>query len=479
MGSTLPAIKVNQNILQMEYAVRGPIPQRAAVLKQEGRTIIPCNIGNPQALGQAPITYYREVLSFVEEPSKIQRERQLKALFEETPLSEIKEDDFISDFVLDLSEEILSNIGTGMGAYTESKGIRFIREAVASFIDKRDDIESTRAPAADPEKIFLTTGASEGVKSVIDLLIANPNDGIMIPIPQYPLYSATITKAGGVQVNYYPDEEQGWTLDRSILDDALAQARAEGVNVKGIVVINPGNPTGAVLDGQSVQEVINFAKDNALVIIADEVYQENIYTGEFISFAKALGNQDTPLFSLHSISKGYYGECGHRGGYLEVRNPPQVAGTELDFVDLLTKNASVSLCSNTAGQVLTYLMVSPPEEGSPPYQKFIQEKQKILQELYEKATMIREAFDHMEGVECFGVTSAMYLFPRLGKLPEGTTDFDYCMGLLEETGLCVVNGSGFGQKEGTYHLRIAFLPPKELLAKVLPQWIDFHNNYVK
>ncbi len=143
MGSTHPAIKVNQNILEMEYAVRGPIPQRAAVLKSEGKNIIPCNIGNPQALGQSPITYVRQVLSLVEDPAKIQRERQLKALFEETPISDLREDDFISDDVLDLSEEILAGVGTGMGAYTESKGIRFIRQAVADFIDKRDGVEST------------------------------------------------------------------------------------------------------------------------------------------------------------------------------------------------------------------------------------------------------------------------------------------------------------------------------------------------
>ena len=224
--------------------------------------------------------------------------------------------------------------------------------------------------------------------------------------------------------------------------------------------------------------IIEFARRNSLVIMADEVYQENIYAGEFVSFAQALGTQDVPLFSLHSISKGFYGECGHRGGYLEVRNPPKVAGTDLDFVDLLLKQASVSLCANTAGQILTYLMVSPPEDASQPYERFIQEKQYILNELHEKATMIRDAFTQMDGVECFGETGAMYLFPRLNKLPEGTDDFDYCMALLEETGLCVVNGSGFGQKEGTHHLRIAFLPPKDLLAEVLPQWIEFHNNYV-
>lgn len=479
MGSKQPAIKVNQNILEMEYAVRGPIPQKAAVLKSEGKTIISCNIGNPQALGQSPVTYYRQVLSLLEEPSKIQRERQLKDLFEESPLSELKEDDFISDYVLDLSEKILAKTGTGMGAYTESKGMRFIREAVAAYIDRRDEIAITGAPAADPEKIFLTSGASEGVKAVLDLLIASSDDGIMIPIPQYPLYSAAIKKAGGLQANYYPDEDRDWALDRKMLEASLAEATAKGVNVKGIVVINPGNPTGAVLGQESMQEIIEFAKHNSLVIMADEVYQENVYGARFISFAKALGNQKVPLFSFHSISKGFYGECGHRGGYLEVRNPPQVEGADLDFVDLLLKQASVSLCSNTAGQILVFLMVSPPEVNSQPYKRFAQEKEKILSELHEKAIMIREAFTQMEGVECFGETGAMYLFPRLNKLPEATDDFDYCMALLEETGLCVVNGSGFGQKEGTNHLRIAFLPPKEQLAEVLPRWIQFHNKYVK
>ena len=478
MNSAHNGIEVNRNILEMEYAVRGPIPQRAAALKQQGRTIISCNIGNPQALGQPSITYYRQVLSLVEDPSKIERERQLKDLFEETSGSDLREGDFIPDDVLDLSEDILVQLGTGMGAYTESKGKLFIREVVANFINNRDGFEYKSGISADPENIFLTSGASEGAKSVIDLLIAEKNDGIMIPIPQYPLYSASIKKAGGVQVNYYPDEDANWAFDRAMLDEALTAARDGGINVKGIVVINPGNPTGAVLSAQSVHEVIAFAKQNNLVIIADEVYQENIYTGEFVSFARALGSENAPLFSLHSISKGFYGECGHRGGYMEVRNPPMVQGSDLNFVDLLNKQASISLCSNTAGQILTYLMVSPPNEGSESFQRFAQEKQSILRDLHEKATMIREAFTQMEGVECFGETGAMYLFPRLNKLPEGKTDFDYCMALLEETGLCVVNGSGFGQREGSHHLRIAFLPSKDQLTEVLPQWIEFHNRYV-
>lgn len=472
-------VNVNQNILAMEYAVRGPIPQRAAKMKDEGREIIFCNIGNPQALGQAPITYYRQVVSLLEEPAKIARERQLKDLFEENPYSDLHERDFIAEDVLALSEQILAKTGKGLGAYTESKGYRFVREAVADFIDRRDGFAPESGLAADPEHIFLTDGASDGAKRVLNLLIAKKTDGVMIPIPQYPLYSASIKAFGGTQVNYYPDEENDWALTRDALESAYNTAAEQGTDVKVIVVINPGNPTGAILDEGSIHEVIAFAKAHGLAIIADEVYQENVYGGAFISFAKALGNEtDVPLFSLHSISKGFYGECGHRGGYLEVRNAPLVAGTAMNFIDLLLKQASVSLCANTVGQIMTYLMVSPPDQANAAQQQFIAEKEKVLGDLYEKAKMVRAAFEQMDGVEVFGKTGAMYLFPRLSKLPAGTTDFDYCMALLEETGLCTVNGSGFGQAEGTHHLRIAFLPSKEQLEDVLPKWVDFHNRYV-
>jgi aspartate/methionine/tyrosine aminotransferase len=472
-------INVNQNILAMEYAVRGPIPQRAAKLKDEGKDVIFCNIGNPQALGQAPITYYRQVVSLLEEPAKIERERQLKGLFEENPYSKLRESDFVPEDILSLSEKILVQTGKGLGAYTESKGYRFVREAIAKFINRRDGFDAATGLQADPEAIFLTDGASDGAKRVLNLVISKKTDGVMIPIPQYPLYSASIKAFGGTQVNYYPDEENDWALNRDALESAYNAATEQGTDVKLIVVINPGNPTGAILDEKSIHEVIDFAKAHGLAIIADEVYQENVYGGEFISFAHSLGDEkDVPLFSLHSISKGFYGECGHRGGYLEVRNAPMVMGTEMNFVDLLLKQASVSLCANTVGQIMTYLMVSPPDGQNTAWQEFINEKENILSALHEKAKMVRAAFEQMDGVEVFGKTGAMYLFPRLNKLPAGKTDFDYCMALLEETGLCTVNGSGFGQAEGTYHLRIAFLPSKEQLEDVLPKWIEFHNRYV-
>ena len=468
----MKSIHVNQNIIDLEYAVRGPIPQRAAKLKQQGKKIIPCNIGNPQALGQKPITFYRDVLSLLENPNIIEREKHLS----QNPINNF---DNISKHAINVSEKLLTNMETGLGAYTDSKGQYFIREAVANFIDKRDNIDSSKPELqSNPDNIFLTDGASEGAKGVLELLITNKNDGIMIPIPQYPLYSATIKRCGGTQVNYYPDEDNDWTLNKEILDTSIQEAKANKINIKAIVAINPGNPTGAILDKSSIMQLVDFAEENNIAIIADEVYQENLYGAEFISFAKAIGERKIPLFSLHSVSKGFYGECGQRGGYLEVRNPPNVSNSNLSFIELLFKVSSVNLCSNTIGQALVYLMVCPPQKGVDAFELFIKEKQNILDDLFAKATIIRKSFEKMDGMECFGRIGAMYLFPRMNTLPSNTTDYDYCMELLNKTGLCVVNGSGFGQRIGTHHLRIAFLPSKESLESILPLWIEFHNKYI-
>lgn len=453
----------------MEYAVRGPVPQRASEMASAGRRIIPCNIGNPQALGQKPIGFYRQVLSLLEDPAAVKRERNLRA----AGLAEALPND-----VIDIAAAMLEGSRTGSGAYTESAGFSFIREAVAEFIDSRDGVLSGSSTAANPESILLTDGASGGAVYVLEALISGPKDGILVPIPQYPLYSATITRCGGELVGYHPDEEAGWTLSRANLEEPLKKAANDGVEVKAIVVINPGNPTGALLDEKSMREVVDVAKQWDLAIIADEVYQENTYGQDWFSFASIIGDQQVSLFSLHSVSKGFYGECGHRGGYLEVRHPAPVIGTNLDMRDILIKQASVNLCPNTMGQFMVHLMATGPCEGSETQQKFFAEKAAVLDNLKAKATMIRAYFDQMTGVECFGRSGAMYLFPRLGRLPGGTSDFDYCMALLEETGLVTVNGAGFGQAPGTHHLRIAFLPPFELIKEVMPAWVRFHNKYV-
>ena len=439
-------------VLATEYAVRGPIVARAQELEKQGREIIYCNIGNPQSLGQKPLTWLRQLLALCQYPA----------------LMEMAGGVFPADAV-ETARAILNGSRHGLGAYSESKGVRFIREAVAEFIRQRDGI------SADPEAIFLTDGASKGVQTILKLLIACPTDGIMIPIPQYPLYSATITLYEGRIVPYYLDEADHWKLNRSMLDDSLRAASAQGTRVKAICIINPGNPTGAVLDEKNIAMVLEFAREHGLAVLADEVYQENIYLpgDKFVSFAQVLEARkinDVSLFSFHSCSKGFLGECGVRGGYFECRNVPA------DVAAQILKLQSVSLCSNLAGQVATYAMIRPPKPGDPSYETYHREKMTILEELKTRATLLVQGLNQIDGVSCNAVAGAMYAFPCI-TLPAGKSDEEYCMALLEETGICVVPGSGFGQVEGTAHFRTTILPPTEKIRQVVEKLGAFHRAY--
>jgi aspartate/methionine/tyrosine aminotransferase len=446
---------IGREVRECEYAVRGPIVARAQELERQGRRIIYCNIGNPQSLGQRPITWVRQVLALAEYP----------ALLEKVPAGTFPPD------VAETARTIARESRHGLGAYTESRGYRFVREAVARFISARDGIP------ADPDAIFLTDGASKGVQAVLRILIADAKDGILIPIPQYPLYSATITLYGGAQIGYHLDEANGWKLSRDILERAIRDARAKGIRPRAICVINPGNPTGAVLDRENVEMVLSFAHEHGLSVLADEVYQDNVWRPEdrFVSFASLLekrGLKDVSLFSFHSVSKGYLGECGHRGGYLECRNVP------LPVQDEITKLQSIALCANSVGQIVTYLLVRPPRPGDPSFAQWDAERREVLETLRKRAGLVGNGLNAVPGIHCNEVTGAMYAFPRID-LPPGVTDFEYCLALLEETGICVVDGTGFGQMPGTAHFRTTILPPVDEIETVVRRIADFHAAFVK
>ena len=449
---TIKLEQLGKAVLATQYAVRGAIVARAGELERAGRDIIYCNIGNPQALEQKPLTYLRQVLALAQYPELIRTASGL----------------FPAD-VLDTAQRLLAGTRHGLGAYSESKGVRFVREAVADFITRRDGIP------ADPEAIYLTDGASKGVQAALRVLIGGPNDGIMIPIPQYPLYSATITLYEGRQVNFYMDEGNDWRLSEAMLESSLREAEAQGIQVRAICVINPGNPTGSVMDRDNVAMVIRFAKAHDLAILADEVYQENVYLegDRFVSFAKVLvelGEQEVSLFSFHSCSKGFMGECGQRGGYMELRNIPA------DVVAQILKLQSVGLCANLTGQMTTYCMVCPPRPGQPSHPLYMQERDAILDELKRRAVLLAEGLNRIPGIQCNKVAGAMYCFPNL-TLPEGRSDAEYCMSLLEETGICVVPGSGFGQLPGSFHFRTTILPPTHRMREVVEKLAAFHVAY--
>jgi alanine transaminase len=465
---------INKRLLDAEYAVRGPIVIRAQQLEEQGKKIIYCNIGNPQALKQKPLTFLRQMLSLVEFPELLSMP------------------DIVKHYPHDLVErarQLLKHYPHGTGAYTQSTGIPFIRQAVADFIQKRDEIPTSK------DRIILTDGASKGVQAVLIALLKEKNDGFLIPIPQYPLYSASLTLFGGNQIGYFLDEENSWQLSEKILTESITKARKEGINPVGIVVINPGNPTGAVLSHDNIKMIVGFAKQNHLCIIADEVYQENVYDpqSKFFSFARVmhdLKETDVTLFSLHSVSKGFLGECGHRGGYLELRNLPD------DVMAQFVKLQSINLCANVSGQIATFLMVSPPKEGEESYETYARERNEILSSLKMKAEILGNGINQIDGMSVDIPQGAMYAFVRIQLPPErdvdisrmspedrlayeATRDSNYCMRLLEETGICVVPGSGFGQLPGTLHFRTTFLPPQDEIEGLVLMLRQFHEHYTK
>jgi aspartate/methionine/tyrosine aminotransferase len=464
--------QLNENLLRAEYAVRGPIVQRAQELEAQGTKIVYCNIGNPQGLKQRPLTSLRQLLCLVEYP----------ALLDTPSVSQFPKD------IVARARFILSQHAPGTGAYTQSAGIPFIRQAIADFIARRDGIPASAA------SIVLCDGASKGAQAVLTALLKTARDGFMIPIPQYPLYSASLALYGGHQIGYFLDEQNHWQLSEAVLTESLAGAQREGIHAVGIVVINPGNPTGAVLSRENIEMVIGFARRHGLAVIADEVYQENVYASgcDFHSFAKimhAVGDTETSLFSLHSVSKGFLGECGHRGGYFEMRNIPE------DVLGEFIKLRSISLCSNVSGQLTTYFMVAPPLPGDESHEGYVRERNSILDELKEKAAILGEGINKIPGMSVDAPQGAMYAFVRF-ELPEAGIRLDamspaereayaakrdtaYCLALLEETGICVVPGSGFGQLPGTLHFRTTFLPPRDEIEGLVEKLGTFHRRYAR
>lgn len=393
---------INPHVKEAKYAVRGELAikseeYRAQLKKAASQDpptppdsplpfdkVISANIGNPQQLDQKPITFFRQVLSLVEYPPLLDNEEALRTSFG------YKQD------VIDRAKWLLEEVNS-VGAYSQSQGVPAIRQSVAHYIERRDGY------ASDPAHIYLSAGASSGVNTLLNVISASPKTGVLVPIPQYPLYTATLAVLDARVVPYYLDEPKGWTTDLDTIKESYQKAKAEGIDVRAIVVINPGNPTGASLSADDVASVIKFAAEEKLVIMADEVYQTNIFLGTFTSFKKGLrdlqrsdstGKYDNvELASLNSISKGMVGECGHRGGYFEL------VGFDAEVQAQIYKFISIMLCPPVVGQCLVEMMVNPPKEGDPSYELYNKEYNGIKEGLRERAYALYEAFKKMEGVE--------------------------------------------------------------------------------
>ena len=244
------------------------------------------------------------------------------------------------------------------------------------------------------------------------------------------------------------------------------------------------------MDEDTMKEIVGFCRAHGICLMADEVYQENVYKlgSKFVSFRKVAldlkafdGENPLQLVSFHSISKGFLGECGLRGGYFELLGIPAEVKAEI------YKLASISLCSNTIGQMATGLMVQPPKKGESWYEQYANERDSILKSLNRRANILSVALNALPGISCTSIDGAMYAFPTItlpakaieeAKAQGVEPDVLYCMQLLENTGIVVVPGSGFGQYPGTYHFRITILPPEDKIADVVRLLGAFHGQFL-
>jgi len=297
-----------------------------------------------------------------------------------------------------------------------------------------------------------------------------------------------VTRLGGTWVGYelkedYNVPDPSWGIDVRKLESIIKRCRTKGQRVRALVVINPGNPTGNILSEEDIANVVKVAEKYNIVLLADEVYQDNIYTPKkkFHSIRKVaytIGSK-AQVFSFHSISKGYYGECGLRGGYVHLDNVDKAINDEM------YKMFSMSLCSNTVGQAMMAQILNPPQPGDASYKLWSAERSAIFDGMVKKAGIVEKMLNSIKGINCMPIEGAMYAFPevmlppayvtnakKLGKEP----DTLYCIEVLKELGVIMVPGNGFGQRPNTYHYRLTILPEEKDLVGMLQGLARFQEK---
>ncbi|CAH1638462.1 unnamed protein product [Spodoptera littoralis] len=472
LDNSLTADNINQNLLNIEYAVRGPILQRALQIERELAKGVPkpfervvrANIGDCHALGQKPITFIRQVVALAACPA-------------------LADTAAVPDDVKQRAREILDDCTmSSVGAYSPSAGLHAVRARAAQYIAARDQVP------ASADDIFLGSGASDLIKSILTMFV-EPVDGkppaVMIPVPQYPLFSGTLSELGLRRADYFLDEDNDWALQTTELERCWSEA-SEHSHVRALVVINPGNPTGQVLTRQNMEEIIKFAYTHNLFLLADEVYQENIVCKPFYSFKKVMHEMGAPysgmeLASFLTCSKGWAAECGLRAGYVElVRLQPRVAAA-------FSTARAVMQCPSVLGQCILDCVMKPPAPGEPSYPLFAEELSEIQRVLAERTETAYETFNSIPGYFCNPIDGSMFAYPRI-TIPEAaqaaakdlnmSPDEFYCLRLLEETGVCVVPGTGFGQLPGTFHFRTTILHPHDEFQHMMDSIRRFHFNFL-
>ena len=388
------------------YDIRGPVLDRARQMEEEGQHIIKLNIGNPASFG-------------FDAPAEI-----------------------LQDVIHDLS---------AASGYCDSKGLFAARKAIMHYTQQKR-IKDVRM-----EDIYIGNGVSELIVMAMQALL-NTGDEVLVPSPDYPLWTAAVVLAGGTARHYVCDEQSGWLPD---LDDIRSKVNS---NTRAIVIINPNNPTGALYSDEMLLEIIEIARQHQLIVYADEIYDKVLYDGAVHTSIASLAD-DVLFVTLNGLSKNYRA-AGFRSGWAVVSGTKQYAR---DYIAGLTMLASMRLCANVPSQfgIQTAL-------GG--YQS-INDLVLPTGRLMRQRDLAWKLLTDIPGVTCVKPKAAMYLFPSLDpKMYPIEDDEQFALDLLLEEKVLVVQGSGFNWPYPD-HFRVVFLPNSDDLTEALGRMAHYLARY--
>ncbi len=408
----MKTIQKSAKLANVLYDVRGPIVEAAKQMEDEGQKIIKLNIGNLAPFG-------------FDAPEEIQ-------------------------------QDMIRNLPNSAG-YSDSKGIFAARKAVMHYTQQQGVAGVTL------EDIYLGNGASELIVMAANALLDN-GDELLVPSPDYPLWTAATSLSGGTPVHYSCDEDNGWQPD-------LADMRAKITpRTKGIVVINPNNPTGVLYSDELLRGIVALAREFGLVLLADEVYDKVLYEG-VTHTAMASLSTDVLTLTFNSLSKAYR-SCGYRAGWMVISGPKAIAK---DFIEGLNMLANLKLGSNVPGQWAIQTALG----GYQSINDLVKEGGRLRRQ----RDLAYELITAIPGVSCVKPQAALYMFPRLDpKVYSIEDDRQFFMEVLRATRVMLVQGSGFNYPDNQ-HFRIVFLPHEDdlreainRLARFLEQWRQRHGT---
>jgi alanine-synthesizing transaminase len=390
------------------YDIRGPVLDKARQMEDEGHKIIKLNIGNIAAFGLEP------------------------------------PDEIVQDMIRNLPHS---------AGYTDSKGLFAPRKAVVHYTQEK------KIPGVTVDDVYLGNGASELIVMSMNALL-NDGDEVLLPSPDYPLYTAGVALSGGTPVHYVCDEQSGW------LPDIADIKKKTTPNTKAIVVINPNNPTGALYPVEVLQQIVEVAREHQLVVFADEIYDKTLYDGETHTSIASLAD-DVLFVTYNGLSKNYR-SCGYRAGWMVVSGEKRHAK---DYIEGLNMLASMRLCSNTPGQLAIQTALGG-------YQS-IKDLVAPTGRLCRQRDLAYELLTQIPGVSVVKPKAALYMFPKLdAKLYPIADDQQFAYELLAEEKVLIVQGTGFNWSQPD-HFRLVFLPNSDDLTEAIGRIARFLDHYRK